>query len=330
MVDSNKIVSVIVPVFNAEKYLRKCIDSILNQTYSNIELILVNDGSTDNSEAICREYSEKDCRCFCYNQENAGPDYARKSGVLKSAGMYLTFVDADDYVEPDMIEQFMSHFDEDDYDMVTSYITRFDDGGREWTTDAVPSGFVVCSSQKEIFENYFVTRYITGAYYGKIYRRELLSDYPFVENAVIGEDISGVLYALQRASKVLVIPETYYRYYWNSASISHAKYTERHLVSLKNYIEKRDELVEKGKVDNSFVVGYFAEYEMAVATAMARLGKRDLEACELLRNDLKKWWNDIRGSVNTPAYMKGCIGMFIIWPSLFLFLYRILYLITGR
>lgn len=330
MADSDRLVSVVVPVYNAETYLDRCLDSILAQTYKNIEVILINDGSSDRSEEICKAYSLKDSRCSYYFQSNAGPDYARKSGVLRAKGEYITFVDADDYVEKNMIECFMRHMAENDYDMVTSYITRFDDTGRLWTTDSIPHSNFICESKEEIFANYFIKKYLAGAYYGKLYKARLLKDYPFVENTVIGEDISGVLYALQKSEKVLVTAESYYKYYWNMSSISHAKYSSRHLVSLKNYIARRDELAEKGYVDSSYIAGYFAEFEMAVATAMARLGKRDREAADLLKSDLKKWWKDIRKCANTPLYMKACIGLFILWPGLFLFLYRILYLITGR
>ena len=97
----NKLVSVIVPVFNREKEIDRCVKSILNQTYENIELILVDDGSADSSLAICESYSEKDQRVRVFHQENNGVSSARNCGIHKAKGEYLTFVDSDDYIASD-------------------------------------------------------------------------------------------------------------------------------------------------------------------------------------------------------------------------------------
>jgi len=96
------IVSIIVPVYNAEMYLRNCIDSILKQNYKNIEVILVNDGSTDNSRTICEQYAKKDNRIKVINQNNSGPSIARNVGINAATGRYIQFVDADDRLEPNM------------------------------------------------------------------------------------------------------------------------------------------------------------------------------------------------------------------------------------
>ena len=90
-------VSIIIPVYNAERYLRKCLESIVSQTYINWELILVNDGSTDTSGKICEEYAEKDARVRVYNKSNTGVSDSRNLGIKESTGKYLVFVDADDY-----------------------------------------------------------------------------------------------------------------------------------------------------------------------------------------------------------------------------------------
>ena len=95
----NSLISIIVPVYNVEKYLNECIDSIIAQTYSNIEIILVNDGSTDASGKICDEYAEKDGRIKVIHQVNAGLSAARNAGMAVATGEYLYFVDSDDYVD---------------------------------------------------------------------------------------------------------------------------------------------------------------------------------------------------------------------------------------
>ena len=93
------IVSIIVPIYNTEKYLRKCVDSILKQTYENLEVILVNDGSPDNSLEICREYERLDSRVKVINKKNGGLSSARNAGLEICTGKYITFVDSDDYLK---------------------------------------------------------------------------------------------------------------------------------------------------------------------------------------------------------------------------------------
>ena len=104
----NPLVSIIVPVYNNEKYLRQCLDSITNQTFKDIEIILVDDGSTDNSASICEEYAKEDSRVVFIHSENKGVSNARNIGIDKSKGKFIMFCDSDDWLENDYIE---SHYD---------------------------------------------------------------------------------------------------------------------------------------------------------------------------------------------------------------------------
>lgn len=112
------LISIIVPIFNAEQTLRKCIDSICAQTFSNIEIILINDGSTDRSVSICEEYCITDNRIQLLSQQNKGPAAARNKGIDHATSRYISFVDADDYIEIDMIEQLYNAAEESMADMV--------------------------------------------------------------------------------------------------------------------------------------------------------------------------------------------------------------------
>lgn len=105
LLDGKPQISVIIPVYNVELYLRKCLDSVLNQTYRNLEIILVDDGSTDNSGAICDEYSEKDARIQVYHTENRGLSAARNLGLNETNGEWIGFVDSDDWIDPDLFQR---------------------------------------------------------------------------------------------------------------------------------------------------------------------------------------------------------------------------------
>ena len=106
-----KMISIIVPVYNVEKYLEECLESIKNQTYTDIEVILVNDGSTDNSQVICERYCQQNPRFYLINQENQGQSVARNNGVTVSKGEFITFVDSDDVIKSDMLQQLMRYMD---------------------------------------------------------------------------------------------------------------------------------------------------------------------------------------------------------------------------
>ena len=97
------LISVIVPVYNVEKYLPQCLDSIKNQTYTNLEIILVDDGSTDSSESICEDYAKSDSRIKLYHKENGGLSDARNYGIERASGQYFTFIDSDDYITKDYV-----------------------------------------------------------------------------------------------------------------------------------------------------------------------------------------------------------------------------------
>ena len=101
---TQELISIIVPIYNVENYLRHCLDSIQKQTYQNFECLLINDGSPDNSAGICREYVEKDSRFRYFEKENGGLSSARNVGIEKSSGVYITFVDSDDWLDSDYLE----------------------------------------------------------------------------------------------------------------------------------------------------------------------------------------------------------------------------------
>ena len=105
------LISVIIPVYKVEKYLNKCVDSVLNQTYKNLEIILVDDGSPDKCPEICDEYAKKDDRIKIIHKQNGGLSDARNVGIEKSTGEYITFIDSDDYVDSNYIEQLYKLFD---------------------------------------------------------------------------------------------------------------------------------------------------------------------------------------------------------------------------
>jgi glycosyltransferase involved in cell wall biosynthesis len=173
-------VSVIVPVYNAEKYVEECIKSILNQDYSNIELIIVNDGSTDNSYEICKMISEKDERIQLYDRNNCGVGRTRNFGIEKASGKYITFVDADDFLDKNMIRRMVDEAEENDAEVVVAGFRRVTEAGEivheesyeEKIIDDVKNEFAprLIGSRPECRDSIFAT------VWGKLYLHKCFSE----------------------------------------------------------------------------------------------------------------------------------------------------------
>lgn len=113
-----KLLSIIVPVYNVKSYLKKCVESIINQTYTNLQIILVDDGSTDGSQDICDEFAQRDSRIVVIHKENGGQSTARNVGMDRAKGVYIAFVDSDDWLEPNMYEALISQLEKHEADIV--------------------------------------------------------------------------------------------------------------------------------------------------------------------------------------------------------------------
>lgn len=179
----NPKVSIVVPVYNAEKYLHRCIDSVLAQTYSDWELLLIDDGSKDASGSICDEYTTKDGRIRVFHKENGGVSSARNLGLDNAQGEWVTFVDADDYIEENFLKSFEGNLDADlvvgNADLVTNLT------GRRRVLKSIPYGYY--QDIRGVLSSY-LTELILRVPWAKFYRTRLISDLRFKEGMCLGED----------------------------------------------------------------------------------------------------------------------------------------------
>lgn len=221
--------SVIVPVYNVEKYLNQCIDSILEQTFSDFELIIVNDGSTDRSGEICDKYAQADIRVRVIHTENRGVVDARRTGVNYAHGEYATFVDSDDWIDPDTYYNIMSQIEKHNADMgIFAMITEKSTPSiiRNCLGEGVFSKEMLQKAiyPKMLFDYSLNQSGIIASLCNKVIKREILQQaiVSIPDNLDYGEDaISGYLCMLN-ASTVYVCNIPFYHYRQNQASISHA------------------------------------------------------------------------------------------------------------
>lgn len=207
--------SVIVPVFNTEKYVANCIESILNQTYQDYELVLVNDGSTDESGIICDRYASKDCRIIFINKTNGGPSSARNIGLNLAAGKYITFVDSDDRIALDTYQANMEILMQDPDIDILQYPT---DWGKANSEDQ-PVKQQVFLGEKEIFSNWWEGPVLNASVCNKIFHRRIFFDIRFPEGCFF-EDMFLIVDFSETAKKVVTSENGEYFYLVRTDSIS--------------------------------------------------------------------------------------------------------------
>lgn len=258
--------SVIVPVYNAEQYLEQCIGSILGQTYIDFELILVNDGSTDNSLQICNLYSQKDSRVRVFSKENGGSTSARKYGIMQAIGEYVTFVDADDWIEKDYYWEAFSLINQYHPDIMVCGYKQGSDGNYSCCSNHIDSGYYEKESLNKIYNQLLYTGdfYEAGvipAPWNKIFKRMLVTPFQLkVPDSIrMGDDAAFTYPAILEADSILIkneIQKYFYRYVPDSLSRS---YDEKYFDRLQEFYDMLDfDIKEK-----SFVVWKQLQYYWA-------------------------------------------------------------------
>lgn len=313
-------ISIIVPVYNVDKYLDKCIKSILEQTFKDFELILVNDGSKDKSEEICEYYKEKDKRVKVINKENGGVSSARNAGLKIAEGKYVGFVDQDDWIDNIMYEKMYEVIMDTKSDIVICDFCKEYEGK-------------IISKQKnkniknkvEIFNNIqaleqlYKVKYTYVVAWNKLYKRELFNDIKYKEG-VICEDEFIIHHLYFQSKRVVHIYEEMYHYFQRPGSIINSSYNIKRLDKIKALNQRikffkninQYNLMYKAEKDywDSMIWSYFLVKNKITHSKQAL---RDIKMefysvlIDLLRNPLISWNNKIMiviFGVNSTIYRK--------------------------
>lgn len=248
MIGMGTLISVIIPVYNVEQYLHECINSIINQTYKNLEIILVDDGSTDSCGKICDSFAAKDRRITVIHKRNGGLSDARNAGLKLSTGGYIVFVDSDDYMLPDGIEYLYKLASENDADIVIGGTEKFEDETGEiiWTSGSADEAVTILTKTEAIKDVF-----IRGcASWARIYKRQIHSNIYFPVGE-INEDEAIVLELMDKCSKVVKTDKIVYRYRYRTDSITSSRFHTKKMAwynhcktNLKFVEEKYPELTE--------------------------------------------------------------------------------------
>lgn len=244
-------ISVVVPVYNVEDYLGKCLDSILEQTLTDIEIICVNDGSTDSSLSILQAYEKKDNRIVVVNQKNQGLGAARNAGIAKAQGIYIGFVDSDDFIDPTMFEKLYAKAKEFDSDVVLTNINLYYTDSGECVLFRDDAFYARMSKAKyfTVMEHPHILQFI--GVWDRIYRRTFLEEHQLL-NPVnrIYEDVLFTVQTSVFAERISVVNEPLYYYRKNTGRSIVDKEKEKDSFKfdfLKNLRESREFLLQCGK-----------------------------------------------------------------------------------
>ena len=286
-------ISIVIPVYNVSKYLSKCIDSIINQKYKNLEIILVDDGSTDDSGNICEEYAKKDNRIKVIHKENGGLSDARNVGIDNATGEYIGFVDSDDWISEDMYFILYNNMKKEDADI--SCCNRF----FAYINTIKPYGTVdfyeVMDSQRAI-ELMCTYGYLGVSAYTKLYKKEIFQNIRYPKGKV-NEDIYTTYKLLDKASKIVYDATPLYYYRQRRGSITNSKKVNVNAMEaskeLLDFVEKKYPEIRNAAIKN-YIFYSIGVYDNILKSKNKE--KRELK--NTIRENIKKYYSFIKKDKN--------------------------------
>lgn len=244
----NELVSIIVPIYNVEKYLNRCIITLVNQSFKNIEIILVDDGSPDNCSSICDSWIKKDTRIKVIHKENGGLSDARNAGIKIAKGDYLCFVDSDDYVHKDYIKVLFELCQK--YDSDISVCRNYKVTGDEDYNKELPKGNDFTSNSEDFI---YKKKHFYCVAWGKLYKRKIFNNIRYPKGK-IHEDVAVIYKILYEAKKIAFTDLKLYYYFVNPKSIMREAYSIKHLDILDNLYDCYKYFINKKEEKIAFII----------------------------------------------------------------------------
>lgn len=254
------LISIVIPVYNVANYLEKCVNSLLDQTYENIEILLINDGSKDNSGEVCDMLAQQDSRIRVIHQENAGVSAARNTALDIMNGDFVTFVDGDDFVAPDFIECMYNAACKYNADIATCghYRVNFDGSLKKIYHLSDNPEDIICTIGKDAIMNMFYERICSASSGSKLYKRELFNNLRFPDY-IMGEDTFVVYHTFKKAALIAHTNKPLYYYVQHSASVTNSKCN---YIKFYDYVKLYDHIISSESCDHE------SEYFKSIANRL--------------------------------------------------------------
>lgn len=231
------LISIIVPIYNVEKYLEKCIRSLIHQSYSKIEILLIDDGSTDECPNICDKFEKEDSRIKTFHKENGGLSDARNKGIEESKGEYITFVDSDDYLDEHYIEILYNVMIKNNADLVISGLKDYYDG--EKIKENLDNEFEEVLTKQQVYRKMFLQDEIDVNACGKLYQKQIFENLKYPKD-MLYEDIQIIDDIIERCDKIVYTTYKGYNYLQRTGSIMYGKMSPKRM----SLISKTQDLIK--------------------------------------------------------------------------------------
>lgn len=279
--NNEKLISVIIPIYGVEKYVCQCLDSVINQSYKNLEIIVVNDGTKDRSAEIAGEYAQKDRRIRVYDYENGGLSVARNRGLKHAKGQYVSFVDSDDWLHPDFYKKLAEALETNNADIAKCSIIDTD------TVTEKIIGFQQSKIKKSDFDLYFRKGFLWIVVWNALYKREIVMDVPFPAGIIHEDNFVSGMYIF-KAKKVVELkdPLYYYRRNLNGLSKGGNKQPFDKLLALSRL---KDNLFQSGFTDKRL--------DKSVSVEVFHLIRDDSPLFRIKAID-QEWYNYVKGNLD--------------------------------
>lgn len=323
--ENQPLISVIIPVYNVEAYLRECVDSVLKQTYQNFEIILVDDGSTDSSGDICDEYAGNDERISAVHQSNGGLSVARNTGLAEAGGKYVYFLDSDDYIDEKAFETLLGIAEKNNSDAVFFDAVSFAD-----TNDFTVKQNYIRKHRYETASGYdaFCSLTLNKEYHSAvpllfINRNFLLeSGISFLPN-MLYEDMVFTYQLFCKAKKVSQCTEALYKRRYRKNSIMTSSKSKKHFISCVAVFDHNSEFTDNLTFDKKIPYEYVVRCAFNVFNVYEKLNRADKKAC---KKELKKAKKEIiqKNAFNSQSLKMRCYG------KAFWFIYKVFEKTVGR
>lgn len=227
------LISIVVPIYKVEKYLNRCVDSILNQTYHNIEVILVDDGSPDRCGLICDEYQKKDTRIKVVHKKNGGLSDARNTGIKIAHGEYITCIDSDDFISQFFLENLWVAIKNSKCEIATSWFVNYYEGDKMPKAQKLDIKDIRVLNREEFYERLLYQNGVEVSAWGKLYKANLFQgvEYPVGK---LYEDIPTTYLLVEKTTRIAVIPNIDYFYFQRKTSIAQATFSAKKMDAIKH------------------------------------------------------------------------------------------------
>lgn len=307
-------ISIIIPVYNAERFLDRCLGSVLGQTYEDIEVIAVNDGSKDGSLAVLKAYAERDGRIHIVDQENAGVATARNVGLSNATGEYILFVDADDWIEADMAASLLSLLEGTPEAGIAVCAGDAAEHPGETLRVADPNTEIWDSERQK--KEFLTHQRLQGMLWNKLIRASLFQGLAFDPTVGYGEDAQIMWKVLARCQNMVLTNQIYYHHVIEPTSISNRSFSPRKFASIKVWREIQSDVVQKYPELTILATEQLAFSAAYTLYEMYSAGYEDLEAERDFLSILRRYFRELWKSANISHKTKVFVAVVVPFPGL--------------